>query len=164
MQIQLFLNHHSEGGHGNLTLSMPFLDELYIMDTYYFALDNSFLPNDESHNKVILSLVKNLRYWVDKTNKLLDNEIVFFPIDLSDEYVGFLIVENKSNLLEIKYAVTQELTGWGLNASKPEEFSLEKPIHHIEAGKLDISKGEFANNILLSINQIESGISRKVRF
>lgn len=160
MQIQLFLNHDSEDGHGSLKLCIPIFKEPEIFDTYYFALDNSFLPNDESHNKVILSLVRNLRYWIDKTNKLLDNEITYFPIDLSDEYVGFLIVENKNDLLEIKYGVSQELAGWGVNASKPEEFILKETIEQIEDDKLIISKSKFASDILLSINQIESGISQ----
>ncbi len=126
------------------------------VDTYYFALDNNFMANDESQVKVILALINYLNLLIEKIKGLgIDNVQLLYPIDFSDEYIGFLIIQkiNEDNL-KINYGITSEKFGWSFNPSKSGEFDQNIKIEYFDNWDYVISISDFINDINLSIKQI----------
>jgi hypothetical protein len=145
----------SLGGHENISVNIPKINLHIICDSYYFALDNSFMPNVESTYKVITSLIENLGYWINCAENINYQTIKYLPVDLSDEYVGFLVLnKNNNDMLSIKYGVTKELNGYSVNAYKPDEFNVKNP--RIISKELVILKNEFIVDINASISYLKS--------
>ncbi len=157
MKRSIILQYHSnilEGDHKNIILDITSVTgKVEIIDSYYFAIDNSFMPEDQSDEKVVKNLVINLEFWKKSILNIKDNESVFWPIDLSDEYIGFIIASciDENTAIMLKYAITTEICGWGINASKPYEFVLNQEPYNVFAGYLIVSKEKLLNDINFSI-------------
>ncbi|MCW3160623.1 hypothetical protein [Chryseobacterium oryctis] len=162
MNILISLNFSEENEwHKDLYLNIPTIDVEEILDTYYFLIDKSFMPNLENKQKVILSLTDNFKYWILRTEALNKGETVAFPIDLSDEYIGFLLINAlDENVLSVRYGSTQEITGWQINAHNPEQFDL-KYLNDtdISDSELIITKEDFINDIKRNINNLHAAQS-----
>jgi hypothetical protein len=52
-----------------------------------------------------------------------DKEEVFIPIDLSDQYVGGLLISRKNKeLLKVKYASTTKFNGYGISSEQVDQM------------------------------------------
>lgn len=157
MKAQFYLDHNKDfGGHKNFFFRIFDINVEKVMDTYYFALDNNFMPNDESREKVISLLINYLNGLLKKVNELSVNTTVLYPIDFSDEYIGFLIIQkiNQKNI-KLNYGVTLEKFGWGFNPSKSVDFDQSTKIEDIECWNYIIPTSTFNDDIKLSIKQID---------
>ncbi len=158
MKIEVIYNVDNKNqGHKDISVIIPLINVCESVDSYYFVLDRSFMVDEETSDKVAKSLVKNLKYWIEAVTQMKEGDTSYFPFDLSDEYVGFLIVDQEDCMIKIRYGVSREVTGWSLNAYRPEEFSLTKPIDYIGDDELLISKNEFIDDVEKSIERIQRG-------
>jgi len=148
-----FSSKFCEGKHKNIFLEIPPLDVVEIMDSYYLALDNSFMIKNESETKVLLILIKNLIYWGDCSVSMLEKEEKYLPIDWSDQYVGFIILRKNKTDLAVSYGVTLNVIN-ETRPSIPEAFNPVQPIYHIEDWILNISVEDFIKNIKLNIKEL----------
>lgn len=106
-------------GNKNLLLEVDEIHLREIADSYYFALDNSFMPEEESDTKVILNLRKLLEAWQDKLKTIRNGEEILLPFDFSDEYIGGLRIKGlEEEKIQVDYGFTTKFTGASINPSE----------------------------------------------
>ncbi len=130
------------------------------VDTYYFALDENFLENNESQKKVILALIVYLNILIDEVKKLDNSKNkLLFPIDFSDEYIGFLIISKSENdELKINYGITTSLQGYSYYPTKFKDFDQNVEIDHIDEWNFHIPLNKLISDTNSSIQNIKKQI------
>ncbi|MBD2757752.1 hypothetical protein [Spirosoma validum] len=90
--------------HNDLYVNLPQLKIDHYFDTYYFVVDYEFLPNEETEEKVKISLKNLLADWENAVKTMAVGETIYLPIDFSDQYIGTLkVFKQIHNLLKISY-------------------------------------------------------------
>ena len=92
--------------HEDLHISIPELDIDGDSDTFYFAIDDSLLPNEASDDKVKISLRNLLSDWERTVEDLPDEGITFLPFDFSDQTVAALKIYRSGYQLVVRHAWT----------------------------------------------------------
>jgi hypothetical protein len=153
----LKINYDVSNGHENLFLEMPEGGIEETADSYYFALDNFFMPNEESTYKVISNIKFLLEGWITILNSIQKNDIAFLPFDYSDEYIGGLIVKQYDDLnVYISFGYTTKYTGSGMAPSQFEKIKLnQEDLRGMSPSILKL-KSELLNEIQSSIKSISS--------
>ena len=57
-------------------------------DSYYFFIDYTFDPDDESADKALKVMRRLLQQWIDVVEHLTESQVVYLPFDFSDQYTG----------------------------------------------------------------------------
>jgi len=131
------------------------IDYSALSDVYYFALDNRFMTEDESTNKVILNIVQLLNCWCDAIRFFKKDEIIFLPFDYSDQYIGCLRVKSLNNEeIIVDYGWTTKYEGWEICPSQFQKFKINNSDYKRDTDSFQCNKNEFYENIIFSINQI----------
>lgn len=121
--MKIFYDSQSEKGHKDLTLVFDELELTEVADSYYFAIDNLFLPENESKDKVILVLKNLMDAWVKRVLMLLVNDVTFLPFDFSDQYLGCFRVEQINNKeISVCYGFTANVSGFEIPPSSIDNF------------------------------------------
>jgi hypothetical protein len=83
---------------------------LQVADTYFLA---DFLGGQhETKEEIVLAYLNYFKNLVQD----LDNEETFVAFDISDEYVGgLLMTKEKKGLIKTAYCWTSEIEGWGVS-------------------------------------------------
>ncbi len=99
--------------HSDLFIKLDAMPSLLIVSDSFFLED--FLEIVcETKQEVILEYIK---YFKKSVDQLADKEL-FVPTDLSDEYIGGLIIKNrKKGLVEITKSYNRNLYGWSITKS-----------------------------------------------
>ena len=72
---------------------------------------------------------KLIDYWIEQTKEIKKGEMRFIPFDLSDEYIGGLLLERKKLGFLIKHAYTTKIHGCeGLRKSNLNDLILERNV------------------------------------
>lgn len=103
--------------HEDLHIYVPELDINGYSDTFYFAIDDSLLPNEASDDKVKIGLRNLLSDWEHTVEELPDDGIFFLPFDFSDQTVAALKIHRRGNQLVIRHAWTLGFGGAYLQAT-----------------------------------------------
>lgn len=149
--INVWLDNNKFGGHGNLFMSLPYLNFTEEADTYYFALDNLFMKGDESTKKVILNIKQLLSYWCDSVEKLKIGEIFFLAFNYSDEYIGCFRVEalNDDEII-VSYGDTRKFSGSSFSPSQFSDFRIGDADYSVTTDSFKVKKSIFVKDINLS--------------
>lgn len=115
--------------HEDLNISIPELDINVDSDTFYFAIDDSLLPNEASDDKVKIGLRNLLSDWEYVVEELPDEGITFLPFDFSDQTVSALKIHRKGYQLVIRHAWALSFGGTYIHATgkakiKDEDFNV----------------------------------------
>jgi hypothetical protein len=78
-------------------LFLRFAGQIYVCDSYFFALDRGLQPDDESPDKVKAVVRKLLEQWLTAAANLPDGGTAFLPYDFSDQYTGWLRCQRREN-------------------------------------------------------------------
>lgn len=126
------------------------------VDTYYFALDNNFLENNESQEKVVLTLIAYLNILIQEVEKLsICGDQLLFPIDFSDEYIGFLMIfKDDKDYLLINYGITTSLQGYSYYPTNFKDFPQNIDVDHVDKWNYQITIIDFISNIEDSIQNL----------
>ena len=152
--IRIWLD-NKVGGHENLHVDLPKINYSKIADTYYFALDNLFMPDDESKEKAVLNIKQLLNYWCDAIQRLKKDEVVFLPFDYSDEYIGcFRIKYLNNDEITVDYGYTTEYEGCMFRPSQFLSFKMNDENYNITTDSFQCEKYEFIKDINLSIKSL----------
>lgn len=144
-----------EGGHGNLVLKLESIKFSQVADTYYFALDSSFMKGDESEQKVIMNLHNLLKCWFAAVQKLESGDVKFLPFDFSDQYIGCLRVEKlEGDNILVDYGSTRKFEGSSFKPSKCEEFVLSDKDYERSTASFICAKSVILSNIRSSMDSI----------
>lgn len=102
----------TEGGGRDLSFRVPGLTAQLSFDTYYFVLANEpSVPEIDDVRRVIGDYLMG---WVTVIDAMSLGETRCFPIDVSDQYSGCLMVKSIEGGLELNYGISSTC-GWALD-------------------------------------------------
>jgi hypothetical protein len=123
IMIEIIFDSKSENCHGDITLNLFSSKFIRHVDSYYLALDNFFMPDDESEEKVIFSLQNMIASWSSLVDSANINDLLYLSYDFSDQYIGFLKIYIVS-LTEITISVGHSTTYQGCTTNPSRAASL----------------------------------------
>ena len=131
---------NDRGGHDDLLLAIPELLGSKTFDTYYFCLAIEPKATTDDIRNAVAQL---LQFWLDKIEEMKNEEIVYLPIDFSDQYTGCLKVLKKATQLILNYGFSRR-EGWAVNPLNPNNFYKEINDFQSETEKqLAVDKANF---------------------
>jgi hypothetical protein len=99
----------NKSGHDDLVLTFPGGE--HRCDSYYFAIDSNFDPNDESLHKLLRVVHQMLAQWLDVVRKANDSDTVFLPFDFSDQCTGWIRCQFAQNGVQLDVGWSS-IEGW----------------------------------------------------
>lgn len=93
-----------------------------VVDSYYIA-DFLNITKELPKSELIINFIEYVKIRIEK----LPEREQFIPIDLSDQYVGGILVKkSKKDFLQVKYGFTQKYRGWEINTATIEKILVEE--------------------------------------
>ena len=118
-------------GHNDLFLQIDTLpNHSKTFDSYYL---DSFLNISESKSlqeknaNLFFEVKCLLEYWLEKIEKSSVGEIIYLPIDISDEYVGCIQMLNTRLGFKTKFVFTKDIHGY-----ETDKISFENQIYKVK--------------------------------
>ena len=142
---------NNKGGHEDLLFDVRGLICEKYFDTYYFSLA---IEPKSGILEIKSAVAKLLGAWMKQVNGLRSGNIIYLPIDFSDQYTGCLKVENLEDRLLLTYGLSKR-EGWSVNPISPSEYF--HSIIDFEAESItgkSISKIEFVNALNWQIKKL----------
>ncbi len=115
INIQIVKN--SKGGHEDLLFEIPELNIHKELDTYYFTLAIETKKQCYQNKHAVVELIS---FWKKKITEMNNGDVIYLPIDFSDQYTGCLKVE-KGNSLKLTYGYSMQ-EGHSINPMNPIYF------------------------------------------
>ena len=112
---------NGQGGHRDLLFCIPDLIDDQEFDTYYFSFADEPLETIGDIKKAVSRL---LQFWHNKISESKNGEIIFLPIDFSDQYTGCLKVQNQDGQLVLTYGFSRR-EGYAVDPLNPENYYKE---------------------------------------
>jgi len=97
-------------------------DHRDVCDSYYFAIDHTFMPSREDGQKVRIVLTVLLERWIEAITSSPTGHTVFLPYDFSDQYTGCIQCERVTDTdlhLTLGYSKRE---GWAVMPSNPGDY------------------------------------------
>jgi hypothetical protein len=104
----------NDSGHDDLVLRLG--DQEWRCDTYYLALDQKMLVDQEDEVKVRAVLARLLEQWHTAVVGLSDGEVCYLPFDFSDQCTGWLRCTAAGSDLKIQWGWAS-IEGWSFYPS-----------------------------------------------
>ncbi len=93
--------------------------------------------------------------WNKKQSELKNGEIIYLPIDFSDQGTGCIKVE-KNNDLKLTYGISGQ-EGWSVNPITPNEYYESiTDFYPLNEKSLTVSQSEFEECLTELINKLKS--------
>ncbi len=147
--LDLSLRYEDNGtAHNDLTLR--FGGQIWVCDSYYFALDRNVRPDDESPGKVKAVLTKLLEQWLAAASNLPDSGATFLPYDFSDQYTAWICCQRNGNDVDMSrgWALVE---GWSLFPSTVGEYLSNLPGFKVEGPEIRSSREDLLRAICDSL-------------
>jgi hypothetical protein len=114
MELSLLFNDTDYWQHDDITLRLD--DRVWIVDSYFLALDNFVLPRQDDAAKVRIVLKRLLEQWLAALEDLPDADTVFLPYDFADQHTGWLRCHRSGATIEVCPG-RSHVAGWSFCAS-----------------------------------------------
>ena len=111
------------GSHEDIMVSVPRNGFQGLFDSYYLGLDDKIKTDLKGIEKIKLVLKSLIRYWIKNIIEAKDGQIIYLPIDFSDQYTGCFCIEKRGDDLFVSYGYSL-VEGWSISPSDPEGFSV----------------------------------------
>ncbi|MEZ0486178.1 hypothetical protein [Fibrella aquatica] len=160
--LRLFVDKGGDG-HDDLFLKIDvMISHLKVADSYFLydflELNEANLQHIDADRHRSYAVTLLLDYWIDRIHKLEKGQQTFLLFDLSDQYIGGLMLEKVKRGYIMKDVYTTDLQGWGVSKS-----TLDEQISQSEAVFLEGSEkrewliGEEAlfNGLTWSLDQLK---------
>ena len=115
LKIEIIEN--DQGGHEDLIFEIPDLISQRKFDTYYFALAIEPKSGVKEIKNAVAELIAS---WNKKQAEMKSGQVIYLPIDFSDQYTGCLRVEKKNDL-NLTYGFSKR-EGWSVDPINPTEY------------------------------------------
>jgi hypothetical protein len=112
---------NGQRGHDDLLFSIPDLIGDREFDSYYFWLA---IEPAETTADLKYAVSELLCYWHDKVEESENGDIIFLPIDFSDQYTGCLKVQNSDDELVLTFGFSRR-AGWAVSPIDPGNYFRE---------------------------------------
>lgn len=154
-----------EGGHGNLLLRLEAIGFTQVADTYYLAIDPSFMKDDVSERKVILNLRNLLEWWSASVEKLETEGVTYLPFDFSDQYIGCLRVAMRdAQILSVDYGSTRKFQGDSFDPSQCEAFVLADKDYNKSTDSFTCKKSVMLSDVKHSMDGMRNLLERSADY
>lgn len=164
MVLRFFFDQKDNSGHNNVHVFLPKINECRTGDSYYYALDLSFMKDNESREKVLLNMENMLIGWCRSVEDLETGEITFLPYGYFDEEIDFLWVKQISNdILLIDYGATLKYSGWNFFPSEAHTLKLSEEEYELYENSFSCTKAELIADIKSSIKELIESITDDVQ-
>jgi hypothetical protein len=130
-----------------------------VADSYYFVLDNRFLPDEDSELKVRLALVILLGEWMRRIGAINNiGERCFLPFDFSDEYIGGIRVQMMGNdEVMCAYMDTREYGGYSVGVTLLFEVTFDESLFVVSSDSYTLGREELLLRVERNIIGILGG-------
>jgi hypothetical protein len=151
-------------GHKDLFLKIDAMPEhLQIADSYFIfdfleiINEESKKSNSQSSYALNYGIIEFLNYWKIRIKGTINGQKTFLPFDLSDQYIGGLMIEKRKLGFKVKVVYTNKIQGFAIDKSSLDNEIKKNNIEFINS--LDnewlISEESFLNGLDWSINELE---------
>lgn len=110
--------------HNDLVLKIG--DAPFVVDSYYLALNQQLMPDQEDATKVRAVLRRLLTRWADGVVALSDKGCVYLPYEFSDQFTRWIICRRDGERVLISRGYST-LEGWRLAPSMVEVSRVAPP-------------------------------------
>ena len=97
--------------HKDITLLFDELDLHQIADTYWFVIDNFYLPTEETFYKALQIICYLLEQWYQTIDTINQHQTEYLLFDVSDQYAGCFRVHKQDSNIEVTYGYCPEHGG-----------------------------------------------------
>jgi hypothetical protein len=121
-------------------------EELHIdtwVDSYYLALDQHLLPRIETFEKARMVQKHIFKNWQLMVQNLNENESLILPYDISDQYIGFLYVQQINFYLYISKGWTEKYYGYSFTPSFDKYLEFDLSDLRLDSVKDTVLKNDF---------------------
>jgi len=132
-------------------------DSYYLFDFLEIKDDRFTKLNLKDAQVLKYVAIELLKYWKERISNIKKEKQTFLPFDISDEYVGGLLLEKSKLGFIVKIVFTDQIHGYGINKSNIERQLIDKNIEFIFDGEKSWLIGEEAiiNGLDWSLNELE---------
>ncbi|PRX56651.1 hypothetical protein [Flagellimonas meridianipacifica] len=140
------------GGHNDLLFEIPKLIGQQKFDTYYFALAIEPKHGIAEIKNAVARLIDS---WNKKQAELKNGQVIYLPIDFSDQYTGCLRVEKKNDLT-LSYGFSRR-EGWRGDPMNPVDyFESITDFNSINEKSITVNQLEFEKCLTEIIEKLKS--------
>jgi hypothetical protein len=150
-------------GHHDLFLKIDATPDYSVTADSYYLFD--FLEiSDSEFEKLNLKegemlkygTVELLKYWIDRIKHIEKGQQTFIPFDLSDEYIGGLLLEKTKLGFKTKRVTSDKIHGYGVGKSNLDKQIADNNVNFIGEGQAEWLIGEEAlfNGLDWSIKEL----------
>lgn len=139
---------NDDGGHKDIIFSVPDLIIDGVFDTYYFGI---FIEPIESFQDIRNAIAELINFWKTKILACEIGEVVYLPIDFSDQYTGCLKVEKLGEEIKLNYGYSLR-EGYSVNPISPEDYYKE----------IDDFKLTSEETLIVSQNRFTSDLEKNI--
>ena len=125
-------------------------DAIWRCDSYYLALDQGVLAEQEDAPKVRLVLRALLERWRTAIVGLADGATAYLPHDFSDQCTAWLACEMVGSEVLVRHGWAL-VEGWSISPSDPPAHLVKPAGFHVDGGPWRISFDDFLGGIVRSI-------------
>lgn len=134
--------------HDDLLLTLG--DSVWRCDSYYLALDDGVLADEEDARKVRAVLRALLEKWREAIAELADGVTAYLPYDFSDQCTAWLACERNGRDLLVRHGWAN-VEGWTMTPSTPSSL-VEMPAgFRPDSGPWSVPVDDFLKGIARSI-------------
>lgn len=144
---------NDKGGHYDLLFSIPNLIGDKKFDSYYFCLAVEPAENIENIKNAVAQLIQ---FWQNKVSESKNGEIIFLPIDFSDQYTGCLKVQNHDGQLVLTYGFSRR-EGYAVDPLNLENYYKEIADFEADSEKqITVDQATFVSALDGQIRKLKS--------
>lgn len=138
----------NDTAHDDLLLRLG--DSVWRCDSYYLALDEGVLEDQEDARKVRVVLCALLEKWRAAIGELTNGAIAYLPYDFSDQCTAWLACERDGGDLRIRHGWA-EVEGWTMTPSDPPSLGEMPAGFRPDGGPWSLPIADFLKGIDCSI-------------
>jgi len=134
--------------HDDLLLRLG--DSVWRCDSYYLALDDGVLADEEDAPKVRAVLRALLEKWRAAIGQLANGGTAYLPYDFSDQCTAWLACELNGRDLLVRHGWA-DVEGWTMSPSNPPSLVQMPAGFRVDGGPWSVPLDDFLNGIVRSI-------------
>ncbi|UYQ95587.1 hypothetical protein MKQ68_10790 [Chitinophaga horti] len=134
-------NVQADDSHRDILIVFDELRLVETVDSYYLAIDHAFMPGMSGDLKVTLVLEKLIARWHEFVLELGTGDVVYLPVDFSDQYLGCFRVERlTSGYVLVSYGFTTAITGHHISPSDIPRLKLSDEDYKVASAIIEFDK------------------------
>ncbi|MES2765518.1 MAG: hypothetical protein V4642_06615 [Bacteroidota bacterium] len=146
-------------GHSDLFIKIDnFPQKLFIADSYYLydflQVDFKNLKEESQPQETVIEFIN---FWIERVQNTENGQQIFLPFDLSDQYIGGLVLEKTKKAFKIKKVFTEEIHGYQVSKSNLDQLIIDRKVNFkTEESDWLIDELQISAGLNWSINELKN--------